>query len=46
MVWQDMMGLAARAVFAREIDHSTPDIDDPWPAKDVSTAIADCGYRN
>jgi len=36
MVWQDMMGLAARAVFAREIDHSTPDIDDPWPAKDIA----------
>jgi chitin synthase len=37
MVWQEMMGLAARAVVARaEVDGSIPDIDDPWPAKDIA----------
>jgi chitin synthase len=37
MVWQDMMGLAAHAVIARaEVDGSIPDIDDPWPAKDIA----------
>jgi chitin synthase len=37
MVWQEMMGLAARAVVARaEVDGSIPDITDPWPAKDIA----------
>jgi hypothetical protein len=45
MVWQEMMGLAARAVVARaEVDGSIPDIDDPWPAKDVSILTANHVY--
>lgn len=32
MVWHEMMGILARA------DDSIPDIDEPWPVKDVSCA--------
>ncbi|KAA8611854.1 hypothetical protein PtrSN002B_003188 [Pyrenophora tritici-repentis] len=31
MVWQEMMGLVARAAE----DGSIPDITDPWPVKDI-----------
>jgi chitin synthase len=40
MVWNEMMGLVARA------DDSIPDITDPWATKDVSSLTFQCRVYN